>query len=1182
MSEDTRIINAISGKCISTNIRYFTSYNNLKDFINIKWGIPTEQILILLPYGTKLKQSTFESYLSFNNSELQTFYQGTNANNNTASSIFLQKEFYVYDRRLFSLVNKPTLTSDGGDHPASELTKETSSPSSDENLITNSRKIVKSIVSENILSTELALIRPVPSPLMETKFKGTDSKSYHNITTSLVTNIGWLSALEIDVHYLEQLIRDISDDILCIIKCLFMADQYLKKYTFDVEELYNSNVSFLKQLSGVKNDSKWIHYYSKILNNLKALNKNTMQQYVNKTKLDADFETIKELDSKVNSDLIDVKNDIDTNFSQRNIILKSIQNVEIRFTPSNDKYELEDEMLLKFTELMNDIKSESRSILDKKSEEFSIEDIENIVTNIIETNHKSTVSKLYIISQALYTKVEDFLLLKHSLQEQTVIILGQISFSQIEILKMKKILLNSCNTNLKIYQDTLKQFTQVEDIPFIYGLYMIELYRRNLWLLRVLNDLKSFIRGLSVQTDKEKSARDDWASLYGLVASLFTDNVTGINDFTELKKMIISNQFLSDIENVIIPKHQNETKRILQTLNDYLQKLTGLDIISDVHIVLRKKLQEVNYLSATLSENIMESFRNPEDRIKYYRNRVMKLESVLHDTYINNSQHWPTGIISSPFHMYGPSNTELPSTSINELPIVISTEPESKKNVSSSSKEEIDKLRKVEQDQKREINKQNLKLTDLQLETNACRETLNHLNKELFRLTTLREEFEKDSIEKALEYKEGIQKLVEQNVVYSNQVASLKNELTCIKEEHEVTIRRQATASEQWDLERQKLQKEIEELKQGKNESEEHSASEHMDRDICNVSVQASGCEQNIGTQTDAWEIPESVVNTELQLQNKNLQNIIFQMFQRNIYILENIGLLLVSKDEDMTNNDDSSATDRLSSENFSIKRVKGLKKSMDKSFSNRSSMVLDDNSTTIPDKAIQSSVYRSVQKFYQDTQNNGNIVLGKEALDFLKRIYDNGLYESSVIRRFNDVELLAKKMTKEVKSKKLLLDRFQAEKITVKDFQLGDTALFLPTSDGHTLDHGYSISSLNSSFSSIDISTPPPVRNSEDKSNLGTLTKISDKTLLEERKKVRPWAAFTAFEKDIKYFYSNKEHQGNLRDEEWFIGKITDMEKYFVTDDSFNNAKENPYKLSRGTVWYQVKATIIAHPTLE
>ncbi|CAB4253089.1 similar to Saccharomyces cerevisiae YPR049C ATG11 Adapter protein for pexophagy and the cytoplasm-to-vacuole targeting (Cvt) pathway [Maudiozyma barnettii] len=1176
MSEDTRIINAISGKTISTNIRYFTSYNNLKDFIHIKWGIPTEEILILLPYGTKLKQSTLESYLSFDNSELQTLYQNNNNNNNNiVSSIFLQKEFYVYDRRLFSLVNKPNLISN--EKGKYTQTSSLSFSSEKEELILNARQIVKSVVFENILSTELALIRPVPSPLMETNFKGLDSKSYHNIITTLVTNIGWLSALEIDVHYLEQLIKDISKDIVSIIQCLFMADQYLKKYTFDVEELYNSNVSFLGQLSGVKNDSKWVHYYDNILNNLNGLNDEPLQHYINKIKLDNDFETIKELDTKINSDLINIKNDMDVNFQQRNFILENIQNANVNFRPKNDKYELEDEMLLKFNELMDEIKSDSRSILNKKSEEFNVGDIETMVSNTIESNHKSTVSKLYTISQALYTKVEDFLSLKRSLQEQTVIILGQVSYCQIETLKMKKILVNSCNMNLKTYQNTIKQFTQVEDFPIIYGLYIIELYRRNLWLLRTLNDIKSFTHGFSVTTDKERSTRNDWASMYGLVASLFTDNDTGTCDLDRLKEMILSAKFLSEIENVIIPKCQDETKHLFNTINKYLQNLTEVDIITDVHILLKNKLKEINSINASLCDSTAENFKNPDERIKYYRNRVIKLESILHDTYINNSQRWPTGILSSPFCTYGIQNTELSSTSINELPIVLPTDPESKENILSASKEELNRLTRIEEDQRKEINKQNSRVSDLQLENSACRETLHHLNKELLRLTTLQEESENANVDRALEYKTSLEKLIDQNVEYANKVNRLEEESARFKKEHEETTKKQTMKSEEWDLERLQLQRKIDDLKNGKNEIEKGFEQEYLDTNTSNVSVQTSNYEINSSIQPDTEETKNKSFNIELQLQNKNLQNMIFRMFQRNIYILENIGLLLVPKNQDIDDKYDTTAIMSISSENLSIKRVKGLKKSMEKSSVHQNSSKIEASNTALPGKVIQSSVYHTIDKLYHNIDSKKNLMVEEKMLHYIKQIYDSGLYENSVIRRFNDIELLAKKMTKEVKSKKSLIDRYQAEKITVKDFQLGDTALFLPTSDNHPLANGYSISSLNSSFSSIDISTPPPVRNSDDRTNVLTLAKIPD-----ESKTLQPWAAFTAFEKDIKYFYCNKDHPPNLRNEEWFIGKITDMEKNIVTDDSFNNPKTNPYKLSIGIIWYQVKAQIILHPTVD
>ena len=1197
MSEDTRIINAISGKVIVTNIRYFTTYNDLKSFIKIKWGIPIEQILILLPYGTKLKQSVFESYLSFNSNNLDFNIVSDNTNDSLTSS-FLQKEFYVFDRRLFSLVNEPSQIKEN-DKTKKINTKNTIEGQLISETLQKTQTILKEVVvSERKVVTELSLIKPVPSPLIDTNFKKVDSKSYHNVTSVLITNMGWLSALEIDVHYLEQMIIDFSEDISNIVKCLFMANEYLKKYAFDIEQLYNSNVSFLDQLSHLKNDSKWSSYYDNVLNKLEALNGRNLQQYVDKNKLYSDFNLVNELDTNVNSELLKIKREIDTNFKERDIILDNIRQVENHFLPLNDNYKLEDEMLDKFNELIDEIKLEIRELLDQKIEDLSEEELHDIATNTISSKHKSTVSKLYTISQALYTKVEDFLDQKHILQEQTVALLGQISFSQMAILKMKKSLTQDCNSQLKLYQETIQHFTQVEDIPVIYGLYMIELYRQKLWFFDIVKDTNSFMTGSHVRTDKERSVRADWIDRYGLIAPLFTDNIKDPTDFEYLDKRVFEKGNNGHIDNDTLYNIKIEAEKLFDSIQTYLQQLTETIIKTDVYSSLGKSFQDMNSLGLMLTNECSENFESSESRIKYYRDRVLRLESILHDIYLNNSQQWPTGMLVRPVRSTtGLIMDTLPTSSI-QFPLNMNKETNVTNKELNIARNEIDNLKKKSEQQQLDINDQILKLSDLKLESAAYRETLNHLNQELFRLTTLQEESETDKETRTLEYKEGLEKLINQNIESTNEVISLKKQLQESNNAYNTLKEQQDKHSEDWSNEREQLKLEIEELKAVTNakptetstkvnekQTDGENSNINDDHDVINVSTQTDIETDNICIQTE----PESITELSIKLpeydqlakQNHELQQTIFEIFQRNIYILENIGLLLTTKSKNVTA--DANAIIGLSDKQLSIKRVKGLKKRTEQSMISSYSLHSHQYQEDVDNKVIQSSVYHAVEELFRKWESNDDNQESDTVLNFIRRVYESNLYEMSVIRRFTDVEILAKKLTKDLKSKKKVLSKLQSEKITVTDFQIGDLALFLPTSDNHMMDGGYSISSLNSSFSSVDISTPPhtmEIDNIINNNSPGIKTSsIADFT---EKEKMHPWAAFTAFEKDIKYFYCNQENQVNLRNEEWFLGKITNLEKNTVTTDSKYNNKGNPYKLPVGTVWYDVKAQVVAHPIFE
>lgn len=277
---------------------------------------------------------------------------------------------------------------------------------------------------------------------------------------------------------------------------------------------------------------------------------------------------------------------------------------------------------------------------------------------------------------------------------------------------------------------------------------------------------------------------------------------------------------------------------------------------------------------------------------------------------------------------------------------------------------------------------------------------------------------------------------------------------------------------------------------------------------------------------------------------------------------MENIGLLLT-----FDNNN-----------NIQIRRVKGLKKGTAQSnILDESTQMLDAHDNSL----IKSPVFQKLKDEYEliksvangsekDTQQS--IFLGN-----ITQLYDNKLYEVAVIRRFKDIETLAKKLTKENKIKRTLLERFQREKVTLRNFQIGDLALFLPTRENVNSvgSMSSSTSSLSSSFSSVDLSTPPPldamsIQSSPSviHSNVINQASISGR---DKNKLMRPWAAFTAFEESTRYFL--KDEKGLTKGKEWFVGRIVTLE-HFVADSPSNN----PFRLPKGSVWFQVTAVVVSY----
>ncbi|GEQ71189.1 hypothetical protein JCM33374_g4870 [Metschnikowia sp. JCM 33374] len=141
-----------------------------------------------------------------------------------------------------------------------------------------------------------------------------------------------------------------------------------------------------------------------------------------------------------------------------------------------------------------------------------------------------------------------------------------------------------------------------------------------------------------------------------------------------------------------------------------------------------------------------------------------------------------------------------------------------------------------------------------------------------------------------------------------------------------------------------------------------------------------------------------------------------------------------------------------------------------------------------------------------------------------------DSFFSNGIIKRFNDVEGFAKKLTKENKAKTTELSKVLKHtnnKISVKDFQEGDLVLFLPTR--------------------IE-------RVGEDYETKNTIT---------------PW---TAFNIDAPhYFLDLSSRKDSISSEEWIVNRIARITKHMVTEENAQNIGENPFSLSVGITWYMI-----------
>lgn len=140
-------------------------------------------------------------------------------------------------------------------------------------------------------------------------------------------------------------------------------------------------------------------------------------------------------------------------------------------------------------------------------------------------------------------------------------------------------------------------------------------------------------------------------------------------------------------------------------------------------------------------------------------------------------------------------------------------------------------------------------------------------------------------------------------------------------------------------------------------------------------------------------------------------------------------------------------------------------------------------------------------------------------------RFFPNG-----IIKRFNDVEGFAKKLTKENRSKSNELDvleKASGNKISVNNFRKGDMVLFLPT----LIDQAES-------------------------------ENLASRALM-------PWTAFNI--NAPNYFLSTAQRDDDFAGKEWVVARIKLITDHLVTKENALDMEHNPFMLSVGTRWFTI-----------
>lgn len=1226
------LINSQTGDSQYINLQYFIVWNELCNFINSKWSMKEDHVSLLLsPIGIKLDKSNYSKILNTLNK----------------SNIL---EVWIFN---------------------------------------------KSNIVDDHRENNLTLIKPLSSPLSDVNIP---DLNYSNLLSLLTTNLGWLSALEIDGFYLNDIISSISNNLSILIRGCFIFIQYLQHLLDDLTRLLKKNDDFFNDLLNDRQNLQWEKIYTEILNKLflyqsKNMDQETLQDLV-------EFDTLKNYDiqmtqlkvaigekfDKINFNLKQIRKD----YEMLKLDLDSLKNQTPQSNNNDDSCEVANIMVFsQFKDSINFAKTFSRNIINDPAYNNTNNDdatnikIDEAMIQKLKSLKDEHLSALFKTSQDLYNKSLELLENQQQLKEEIKPISSKLYQIEQNIIDLKRFILDNLNQDLKQFQSLDVVFAHMEDLPIVYGLYMIETWRKINWTLVILMKRSKYLKSMDKSFEGELLTRNKWMKVFGSISSIFysyyhssksknpskgsinDDNSSNddsylLLDIESLKSKILDNIEFTNNETTIRTLDDTRLK-LLNFIEQYISSFDKLTDNKEIIKVLKKRLFEAqtdhlegaghdtsnninhstNIEVATLrSDNQLENTITGENNgyyndnskhielnqdasnstkiqssnlIESYKRRIQKLELLLHEAKYSNLTSWPTTLINGSFLKHSTESKQFPlmdpvslqihhntnCTNESELKLYKVRELQLIEKIT-SLQSEIELLKIKNSEIKGILGNKNSKISDLNLEKAAYKETMTNLNIELLRLTNLEEELKLELENNKIQFINEINNLLKENKNNSDSFNRINQDIQTKMEQKIKVLERKNeqqnlkfnTDKDEWGKSESKYQLEIKKLnntneslkkcmeaieKENERLKQENQnlmkVNEKVTQENMDLKTENNTLIQNATSRNKTSEFPvleSSSLVTEYRSTIYDIESKLFNIFKINTFVLENMGLLLTNESSD--NNISS----------IEIKRVKGLRK-------NSSHTKLDESVNNIitrdEHKYIQSDVYHKLQDIFEiyledSTKDITSSIqtLAVKLQPYWEKIYETKLYEQAIIRRFNDMEMLAKKLTKENKLFKNLLDKYKKEKITLTDFKIGDLALFLPTRENiySIKDPNLSISSLlTSSFSSVDLSTPPiPNITMMNRSEMHKDTSKKKNSLLEKTYQNNLdnssplWAIFTAFDERTRYLLKIDNNNLPIKNRDWFIGRILTIEEVNIQD-----INPSSYRTPTQSLCYQVTA---------
>lgn len=589
---------------------------------------------------------------------------------------------------------------------------------------------------------------------------------------------------------------------------------------------------------------------------------------------------------------------------------------------------------------------------------------------------------------------------KNSVQNQSIIFLRKISQLQYQT-SLVKPKIQQLSQELHDIEENRVVIGRAIDIPFLFGIFMIELARRTKFDTELRTTVSNDAEIMAIHVQDEEKRRTKFKKQYNGF------NLLEIND-DDVPSVDIAIRTSSKIDDDT--KDNNRRNDIvgqvyLDDLNKYLDTIKDCELVEEHQELVTEMQQKLQipklgskmkaFKSIPVSESFMSSGNShavDDSKIRGYESRIRKLEDLLHREQYKNLEACPSSSLdNAPPSRFIQTVHSLEEQRAKDKETITRLEKEAEKLRENSNTDEkgIDATTTATTDEMEELRKA---LENLTQESSDKLELAEQMKSDLLANMTAKEaEFNserKSLLEEISELRERVEEFEDHTIDSEDDFAKLQTELVESKAKGD------------------RLETIIEDLKK-----------QLLDNNRENLHLKQ--------------------FKEKLDIRSRDLSQRLYTSYKRSCELLESMGLQ-ASKEVDGT------------SITFLVNRVRGLgrRRSSTKTSEQlrESSGLLLDSEEADSDKK-ESTIPTDLLYWMEDSEDDE-----ERYTRFMNEVYiDYDIFKDSVVQRFRDMEHLARKLQREVRLNRDKNHKSQDEgkfKISLRNFKEGDLVLFLPTRD--------------------------------------------------------------------------------------------------------------------------------------